>query len=155
MTRSTIHASAVVLGTIGILVRGASAAGKSSFCDRLVEASCNKGHYAAWVADDRVLLSSAQGRVIAVPPPPLAGKLEVRGLGIIETAYAREAVMDLVVDLQPLSGIERLPDTELTSEYLENISLPVCRLAENRFDEGIRRLRWVIRRLFPKCPDYF
>ena len=155
MAIPTTHASCVAFGTLGVLVRGPSAAGKSSFCDRLVETARSRGTFAAWVGDDRVHLEGDGHHVVAHPAGALAGKLEVRGLGILETGFLPSAAVDLVVDLMPLSEIDRLPEASTDRILLEGLLLPRCRLAENRSDEGLRRLRWVLRELFPNRPDYF
>jgi serine kinase of HPr protein (carbohydrate metabolism regulator) len=100
MTGETIHASAVVVGDRGVLVRGASGAGKSSLALALVAAF---GARAVLVADDRVALSAAGGRLVATAPAAIAGAMEVRGLGIIAAPHLSPAVIDLVVDLVPLA----------------------------------------------------
>lgn len=150
----TIHACSVVVGTIGILIRGRSGAGKSTLCDLLVEAAAAKGHFAAHVSDDRTCLRHANGQLIASPAPSIAGKLEVRGLGLVRTPYEPEAVIRLVADLLPAADIERLPEPTSATTELEGIRLPAVQLEEGGHLENLRRFRWAIRQLFPKCPDY-
>ena len=150
----TIHACSVVVGTIGILLRGRSGAGKSTLCDLLVDAAAAKGHFAAHVSDDRTCLRQVNGQLIASPAPSIAGKLEVRGLGIVGTSYEPEAVIRLVADLLPVGEIERLPEPISATAELEGIHLPAVQLAEGCHLENLRRFRWAIRQLFPKCPDY-
>ena len=150
----SVHASSVLVGTLGILVRGTSGAGKSSLCDLLVEAARSKGHFAAHVSDDRTCLRRKNGVLVASPSPALAGKLEVRGLGIVEVASEREAALRLVADLVPSGGLERYPPEEAGSVELEGICLPRIWLEQGRPTENLCRLRWAIRGLFPKSPDY-
>lgn len=150
----TIHASSVIVGTLGILVRGRSGAGKSSLCDLLVAAAETTGHFAAHVSDDRTCLDGKSGRLVASPAPAIAGQLEVRGLGIVGVSAEREAVLHLVADLVPIGELERYPEDDAASVELEGIGLPLVRLEEGRPTENLLRLRWAIRGLFPKSPDY-
>lgn len=150
----TVHAACVIVGTRGILLRGKSGTGKSSLCDLLVEAAGTKGHFAAHVADDRTCLRRENGKVVASPAPTIAGKLEVRGLGIVELTNEPEAVLHLVADLVPSGELERYPEDDALSVELEGIDLPFVGLEEGRPMENLRRLRWRMRGLFPKSPDY-
>lgn len=150
----TVHASSVIVGTFGILVRGNSGTGKSSLCDLLVEAARDKGHFAAHVSDDRTCLYWKNGSVVALPAPAIAGKLEVRGLGIVTVTAEPEAVLHLVADLVPAGDLERYPEDGTVSVELEGVSLPLVWLEEGQPAENLLRLRWAIRQLFPKSPDY-
>ena len=73
MRAETIHASAVLLGECGIIVRGASGTGKSALVAELLmlntEAAC-------LVADDRVAITAFYGRLVANVPFEIAGLLE-------------------------------------------------------------------------------
>lgn len=66
----------------GIMIEGPSGAGKSDLALRAL------AHGFQLVADDRVLLWAADGRLYGRAPDVLAGQIEVRGLGIV-TAPAR------------------------------------------------------------------
>ena len=110
----TLHASAIVIGDNGILIRGPSGAGKSSLATLLLAQARLRGAFAAWVADDRVVVTRAAGRLVAAPHPSIAGLFEARGLGLVKEAYERRAVLRLVIDLE--EEVERLPTaTELTA----------------------------------------
>jgi RNase adaptor protein for sRNA GlmZ degradation len=97
----TVHATAVALGTRGVLLLGPSGAGKSDLALRLVAAGWRL------VADDRVVLTAQQGRLQAMAPAPLAGLLEVRGVGIVPQATS-PTILCLALDLA--SPPERLPE---------------------------------------------
>src|SRR5690606_18170052 len=73
-----IHATCVVIGEIGVILRGPSGSGKSDLALRLVDTG------GLLVADDQVFLSVENGALVARAPPTISGKLEVRGLGIVE-----------------------------------------------------------------------
>jgi HPr kinase/phosphorylase len=110
----TLHASCVVIGECGILIRGASGAGKSSLAAVLVYQARGRGEFAAWVSDDRVVVTAFGRCLVAAPHPAIAGRIEARGLGILSEPYEPSTVLRLVVDLE--EGIERLPAVgELTA----------------------------------------
>jgi HPr kinase/phosphorylase len=110
--RQSLHASCIVIGESGILIRGASGAGKSSLAASLVSRARERGTFAAWVADDRVIVTAYRGRLIAAPHPLIAGRFEARGLGILREPHEPRAVLRLLVDLK--DNIERLPvDSDL------------------------------------------
>ncbi|MBV9969782.1 MAG: hypothetical protein JO228_07355, partial [Xanthobacteraceae bacterium] len=97
---STIHGSAVLVGTRGLLIRGNSGAGKSQLVLQLIGAAAQgRLAFARLVADDRIFVTAIHGRLIARAPPELAGLLEIRGLGIRRLPYEPAAVIRLVVDL--------------------------------------------------------
>ena len=99
-----MHATCVALAGGAVLLRGPSGAGKSDLALRLIEGG------ARLVADDQVLLAAENGRVIARAPAPIAGQLEVRGLGIVPVATAADARVLLVADLVDPAAVERLPE---------------------------------------------
>jgi len=102
---ATLHATCVRLGTTGVLIRGASGAGKSSLALRLIDRG------AVLIADDRVRLVPTPEGLMASPPARLAGLLEVRGLGICRLPTTVDPVrVDLVVDLVSAGEAERMPD---------------------------------------------
>ncbi len=80
----TVHASAVLVGEHGVLIRGASGSGKSSLVLGLIDRDPSSTRL---IADDRVHLDADRGRLVAAAPDTIAGKLEVRGQGIVEVAH--------------------------------------------------------------------
>jgi HPr kinase/phosphorylase len=99
-----VHGTCVELAGLGVLLRGSSGSGKSDLALRLIDQG------ARLVADDRVDLRVEGTALLASSPAPLSGRIEVRGLGIIEVATVREARLGLVVDLVEPSAVERLPE---------------------------------------------
>jgi HPr kinase/phosphorylase len=99
-----LHASCVAVGGVGILLRGPSGAGKSDLALRLIDGG------ARLIADDRVELVVAGGRLVATAPRALAGLLEVRGIGILPVAALAQAEIGCVVDLVGAHEVERLPE---------------------------------------------
>ena len=125
--RTTLHASAVVVGEAGILIRGASGAGKSSLALDLTGWAAETGHHGALVCDDRVVLLATGGRLVARPVEAIAGLVEVCGVGIVPVAHAPAAVIRLVVDLGPEP--DRHPPAATETEHLLGVELP--RIAVN------------------------
>lgn len=116
-----VHATCVEVGGAGVLLRGAPGAGKSDLALRLI------GGGARLVADDYTEIKKKGARLTARAPKPIAGMMEVRGIGLIRLECAAECALNLVVDLVPAAGVERLPDPE-TCEYL-GVSLPLFRFS--------------------------
>lgn len=99
-----------------MLIRGAPGSGKSDLALRLIEEG------ARLVADDRTDLAVVEGRLVATAPPAIAGKLEVRGIGIVDVRMAAEAPVVLIVDLRRADQIERLPERGV--EGVAGVSVP-------------------------------
>ena len=119
----TIHASVVLVAPCAILIRGPSGSGKSRLALNLLQAaSSGPLLFARLVADDRVCVQAAHGRLIARPPDSLAGLLEVRGLGIHRLPYEPLAVVSWVVDLDAVTPM-RLPDQNAAQTTISGVSL--------------------------------
>jgi serine kinase of HPr protein (carbohydrate metabolism regulator) len=61
-------------------------------------------------------------RLIASPPPNIAGKLEVRGIGIVDIEHSADVPVALLVELT--SDIQRLPDDNRERVIL-GVPLPI------------------------------
>jgi HPr kinase/phosphorylase len=93
MSETNIHASCVALGDKGVLLLGASGAGKSDLTLRLIDQG------AKLVSDDRTILFLAKGALHARAPASIKGLLEVRGLGIVKLPVRAKVKIALVVKL--------------------------------------------------------
>lgn len=120
MKSQLLHATCVALGEAGVLLRGPSGAGKSDLALRLIDGG------ARLVSDDQTELRAEGGRLMARAPEALAGKLEVRGLGILDLDHREQVPVCLLVDLTPGGEPERLPEPE--REEILGVSLPVMAL---------------------------
>jgi serine kinase of HPr protein (carbohydrate metabolism regulator) len=80
------------------------------------------------VSDDQVSLTRAGEGVEADPPPAIAGKIEVRGLGILALPFRPGARLALVVDLVPAAEVPRFPLDPISARYL-GVAFPLLRLA--------------------------
>lgn len=113
---TTLHATCVAIGDRGVLITGPSGSGKSDLALRLIDEG------ARLVADDLTTLKAEDGGLVALAPPRLAGKIEVRGIGIMPVSSTPRVRLALEVALAPSAGIERLPESE-TAQYLD-LTLP-------------------------------
>jgi HPr kinase/phosphorylase len=98
-------------GNAALLI-GPSGSGKSDLALRLISSPllyAGASRRFALVADDQVLLEPKDGCLMVRSPPTIAGRIEVRGIGILEVPFVAEAAARLVVDLTPGIPIERLP----------------------------------------------
>jgi HPr kinase/phosphorylase len=121
---TTVHASAVLVGARAVLIRGPSGSGKSRLALDLIEAArAGSVPFARLVADDRVHLETANGRLLAHPAAALAGLIEVRGVGLKRVAHEPRAVVGLVVDLA-VTEAPRLPDAAERATEIGGIKLP-------------------------------
>ena len=127
--RLLANVSCVAISGRGVLIQGPPGSGKSSLALGLIDRG------AALVGDDGVALEPQGTRLWAHPPPNITGKLEVRGVGIIELP-AEPAPLALVLLLELEHDVARLPDAE--AEDIEGITLPRLRF---RRDDALAALR--------------
>ncbi len=114
----TVHASAVLVGAHGVLIRGPSGSGKSMLAHALIERG------ARFIADDRVCLAACHGRIVASVPASIAGLIELRGRGLMAMPYERVGVIRLVADIVSDEALERMPPDNQLSVALLDIAVP-------------------------------
>jgi serine kinase of HPr protein (carbohydrate metabolism regulator) len=120
-----MHATALIVGESGVLLRGPSGAGKSSLALALIWAARERPCFAALIADDRVFARAFGERLMACGAPEFAGRIERRFEGPIRVAAEPAAVIRLVVDL-PRRGETppRLPEEGELSVEILGVRLP-------------------------------
>jgi serine kinase of HPr protein (carbohydrate metabolism regulator) len=120
VSSETLHASCVAIKGRAVLIEGRSGEGKSDLALRLIDRG------AALVSDDQTICRRQEGRLHASPPANIAGKLEVRGLGIVEMAFTESAPVDLLIVI--LDSPPRFPE-DTRSRRIAGIDVPVLALA--------------------------
>lgn len=116
LSAETVHASTVATDGRAVLITGPSGSGKSDLTLRLLD----RGF--ALVSDDQTIVKRDGDRLLASPPPNIAGKLEIRGIGIVEMDALTDQPVALIVELT--SEIQRLPDDNRERPIL-GVSLPL------------------------------
>lgn len=122
--QASIHANALVLGEIGLLLRGPSGSGKSALSLELIALARLRGDFGSLIADDRVLLEARHGRLLARPHPQIAGMIEARGFGLLRQPYEAVGVIHALIDLTTAATLTRLPDAAASTATLLDVSLP-------------------------------
>lgn len=100
-----VHGSCVAVDGRGLLITGASGAGKSSLALELM------AHGAVLVGDDRLCLHRIGDALHATPPPALRGLIEARFVGLLRAPWAPAPVV-AVLDLDR-AETDRLPEARL------------------------------------------
>jgi serine kinase of HPr protein (carbohydrate metabolism regulator) len=120
LSTDILHASCVVIGGRAVLLAGRSGSGKSDLALRLIDRG------AQLLCDDYTQVTRRRdGRLIATPSPRIAGKMEVRGVGIVEMDHAAEAEIALYCDLE--APVERLPAA--STRRLVGMDVPMAAVA--------------------------
>lgn len=89
-----IHASCVCAHGKGLLIFGATGAGKSALALQMIALG------ARLVADDRCDVFSENGQLFARAPHTIAGLIEARGIGILRLPFTAQTPITAAIDLQ-------------------------------------------------------
>ncbi|WP_243457185.1 HPr kinase/phosphorylase [Parasphingorhabdus cellanae] len=115
MTVETRHASCVALYGAGVMIAGASGSGKSDLALRLLDRG------AALISDDYVELHNDDNQILLTAPAKIAGKIEIRSLGIFDYAHVSNIPLRLHVRLK--SEPERFP-LDSQTETIMTMAIP-------------------------------
>jgi serine kinase of HPr protein (carbohydrate metabolism regulator) len=117
LSAETLHASAVAAEGRAVLITGPSGSGKSDLALRLLDRGFTL------VSDDQTIVKRDGDRLLASPPPTIAGKLEIRGIGIVDMDNLSDLPVALIVELT-VDEIQRLPDDSRERPIL-GVALPI------------------------------
>jgi len=129
------HGTFVKIGKLGVLILGASGAGKSALALALMDQpGRGTGQVeltTTLIADDQICLAldQATAQVVGSPPTSLAGLLEIRGVGIMHVDYVRDFPVGLVVELKKAGEIERIPDFPNACARVLGQAIPLIEIA--------------------------
>lgn len=116
----TIHASCVAIDGRAVLIEGRSGEGKSDLALRLIDRG------AVLVSDDQTTCQRQKDGLIASPPATIAGKIEVRGIGIVEMPHVAQVPVSLLIVI--LDAPPRFPEDQRVRR-VAGIDVPVLALA--------------------------
>jgi serine kinase of HPr protein (carbohydrate metabolism regulator) len=102
LSAETLHCSTVAKDGRAVLITGPSGSGKSDLTLRLLDREFTL------VSDDQTIIKKHGDRLIASAPPTIAGKLEIRGIGIVDMERLENAPVALLVELT--GEFARMPD---------------------------------------------
>ncbi|HKX22303.1 MAG TPA: HPr kinase/phosphatase C-terminal domain-containing protein [Rhizorhapis sp.] len=120
LSSETLHCSTVAIGGRAVMIEGRSGSGKSDLALRLIDRG------AKLVSDDYTIACRKGPLLLASPPPAIAGKIEVRSLGLIEIEHVTDQPVALIVQL--FDAVDRMPpDPE--RRVVAGISVPVIKIA--------------------------
>jgi serine kinase of HPr protein (carbohydrate metabolism regulator) len=126
-----VHGTCVALGRAAALLRGPSGSGKSDLALRFLFLA-RRGPAAleppTLVADDQVRLERDGRRILVKAPESIRGRIEVRGVGIVEVKSHPDAELALVVDLVSPEEVPRMPEGDEVARLL-GVDVPLMRLA--------------------------
>jgi len=119
LSSDLLHASCVAIGERAVLIAGRSGTGKSDLALRLIDRG------AVLVSDDYTEVRRRDRTLFATPPARIAGKIEVRGVGIVDMPYRAEAEVALLIDLE--AEVKRMPEAQ--TRRLAGVDVPAFALS--------------------------
>ncbi|SER04344.1 HPr kinase/phosphorylase [Sphingobium sp. YR768] len=120
LSSETLHATSVAIGGRAVLLSGPSGSGKSDLALRLIDRG------GLLVSDDYTLVRRVGGQLVASAPATIAGKMEVRGIGIVDLPALDEAPVALICAL--FDKVDRMP-MEPIHRAVAGIDVPVIKIA--------------------------
>ncbi|WP_295491266.1 HPr kinase/phosphorylase [Sphingorhabdus sp. EL138] len=130
-----VHGSAVAIDGNGVLLLGPSGSGKSDLALRLIDRG------AKLICDDILNIENGYGLPQLTIAPNIAGKIEVRGIGICPIDFVQSAPLRLVVQLA--QDVERMPP-EHQSMTIARFSVPMFKLDPFQASSALK-VEWALR----------
>ena len=120
ISSETLHASCIAIGGRAVLIEGRSGEGKSDLALRLIDRG------AVLVSDDYTICTRSDGVLIGAAPANIAGKIEVRGIGLIDMPRQDRVPIALLVTI--LDSPPRMPEGP-KKRRIAGIDIPEVALA--------------------------
>ena len=139
LSSETLHATSVAIDGRAVLLCGPRGVGKSDLALRLIDRG------ATLVSDDYTLVQRIDGALRATAPDTIAGKMEVRGLGIVPMPHG-DAPVALLCDL--FDQVDRMPPEGL-SRAVAGLQVPVIKIAPFEVSAAIK-VELALRTLAPR-----
>ena len=145
MPRTNIHATGLVLGKTGMILRGPSGAGKSLLALELIDEWEARGLEAKIVSDDRIDIEASGNRLTMLAPKAIEGLVELRGRGIVSRPFVAKSTVHLVVDL--VDTLERMVEEDALGITLARGPVPRAGRVDSRHQ--VLLIREALRALSP------
>ncbi|HEY0622689.1 aldolase [Sphingomonas sp.] len=120
ISSETLHASCVAIDGRAVLIEGRSGEGKSDLALRLIDRG------AVLVSDDYTVCARTDGVLLGSAPANIAGKIEVRGIGVIDMPHQDRMPIALLVTI--LEAPPRMPE-DPRKRRIAGIDIPEVALA--------------------------
>lgn len=120
LSSETLHCSTVAIGGRAVMIEGRSGSGKSDLALRLIDRG------ATLVSDDYTIARRQGQTLLASPPPNIAGKMEVRGIGLVEMDHVADVPVCLIVQL--FDVVDRMPPVP-EKRVVAGVPVPVMKIA--------------------------
>lgn len=132
MSETTVHATTVCLDGRTVMITGESGCGKTSLALMLLRRAHTGAVSASLVADDYTIITARGGRLFAACPDALKGKVEIRGLGIIQIQpyEGADCALELVVELTTAKQAVRFYDGAMFNH--DGVSVKLLKLEQGQ-----------------------
>ncbi|WP_411291955.1 HPr kinase/phosphorylase [Sphingorhabdus sp.] len=135
LMREMRHGSAVAIDGHAVLIFGPSGSGKSDLALRLIDRG------ATLISDDMVGIESTDNHLVLSAAPNIAGKIELRGVGICTVDFVPSAPLALVVELT--HDVDRMPSDDQRAA-IGNFRVPMVKLDPFEPSSALK-VEWALR----------
>ena len=134
LSSEAIQAACVAVDGRGVMIECRDGDARVDLALRMIDRG------AVLVADSQTICLRSAKQLLASAPAGAAGRIEVRGLGIVEMPHAERVPVDLLIVL--LDTGPRFPDDKRTRS-IAGIEVPVLALAANDAAAPIKAELWL------------
>ncbi|MBX3564750.1 MAG: aldolase [Sphingomonas sp.] len=134
LSTEAIEASCVAADGRGVLIEGRDGDARTDLALRMIDRG------AVLVADTQTVCLRQDRRLLAGAPAGTAGRIEVRGLGIVGMPHAERVPVELLIVL--LDAAPRFPDDKRTRS-IAGVEVPVLALAASDHAAPIKAELWL------------